>query len=287
MSSSRILPTAEARRVGLFVLQQALVFGSSVAFLLGVRACTGRTVHGAADPVGPLEAAGILAMLAAHVALTVGLHRRFVSPRAPLGLAPSWCRVRDAMGGALGAFVFFAAPWLVTLAVGRAHIDDHLGAHWRDVGLAQIAFWLLALWVNSFAEETSSRAFPMRLWAYRPLWQRALLPSLAFALLHLADEPFRLDALAYRTVAGVSFSLAYALRGHVWLAAGLHTGLNFAIIARSGAWHSGALVAVSGEPVVPDDVVNVVFACALGVAYYLRVREKRLGVTPVTRRNCA
>ena len=73
----------------------------------------------------------------------------------------------------------------------------------------------------------------MRLWAHRPLWQRALLPSLAFALLHLADEPFRLDALVYRTVAGVSFSLAYALRGHVWLAAGLHTGLNFAIIARS------------------------------------------------------
>ncbi len=260
-----------------FALQQSLIFASAVVFLRAVRWLTGHTLHGAVDAVGPVEAIGVLLMYGLHLGLTVWLFRRAKGPLAgPLGLAWSPRRGADFVLGAGLAFALCGWPWLVALATGEAHIADTLARQGASVHAAQIAFWLGALVVNSLVEEAASRAFPMRLWAGRGLWLRAFVPSLLFAALHLADEPFRAGAFASRTLAGLSFSLAYAATGSIWLGAGLHTGVNYAIIWRQGSWHAGSLVKVEGRPVLSDELVSI--ACGLlAVGAYLLWRRTKSG----------
>jgi len=61
-------------------------------------------------------------------------------------------------------------------------------------------------------------------------------------------------------------SCAYAATGNIWLAAGVHTRINFASGAKSGLWHLCGLVRVSGDDVLPawtHDLVMVVLAVGL------------------------
>src|SRR5262249_16922986 len=150
--------------------------------------------------------------------------------------------------------------------------------------LPQVGFWLVLLVVNSYVEEAMSRAFPMRLFYDRGIVFRVVLTSLVFAALHLADEGFRLDAFISRAMYAVPLALAYIATEDVWLSAGIHTGMNYAIVARSGAWHSGALVRLQGSPLVSDDVTACLVAL-LAVGVYASLARQRMryraGVAPV------
>ena len=97
-------------------------------------------------------------------------------------------------------------------------------------------------------EEITNRAFPIRLWEHRSLLFRILVPSVIFALLHLADESFSFERIAVLIFAGIIQSLAYLLTGNIWFASGMHAGANFASFSVTGLWHAGAIVALTGEP---------------------------------------
>ena len=266
------------RPVFFFVLQQSAILLSGIACLRILGALTGHTVHGAASAVGPAEGAAILLMYAVHLGLTVGIFRWAKGTREALGLRPSWRRAKQFAVGALAAFILFGAPWLAGLAMGRAHVADSVGEHRDASSTLQVSFWLVALVVNSFVEEAMSRAFPMRLFSDRSLLFRVLMPSLVFAALHLADEGFSASALASRTMIAVPLGLAYAATDDIWLAAGIHTGVNYAIIWRSGAWHAGSLVLLAGEPIASDDVAAV--GCAvLAIGAHHLWRRSRGGET--------
>jgi membrane protease YdiL (CAAX protease family) len=187
-------------------------------------------------------------------------------------------------------------PWLIALATGEAHVVDRLAAHRSEAPGAQVGFWLMALVLNSVVEEFTNRAFPMRVLQGRALWVRVVIPSLIFALVHLADEPFRMSAFVSRALTGMTLSLAYAATGNIWLAVGAHTGINYSIIWRAGSWHAGSLAMLAGTPVLAEELVEPSSAALAFAAYLLwsksrdrqgRGRERyRAGVVPVTPRNC-
>ena len=55
----------------------------------------------------------------------------------------------------------------------------------------------------------------MRLWERRSLWFRLLVPSVFFAVIHLADEQFSFERFSILLVAAVVQGLAYALTGNI------------------------------------------------------------------------
>ncbi len=268
-STTRERILAWARPWLIFALQQGLILASAIAFLRTVRALTGHTIHGAAVTIGLVEALGVLAMYGLHVALTLWLYRR-TKPlgAAPLGFGLTSRRAGELALGALVAFVLYGWPWVVALATGQARVVDDFTQHPLQTPPLQVGFWLVLLVINSAVEELTNRAFPMRLLVGRKLWLRCLLPSLVFALAHLADEPFRLGAFASRTLSGVTLSMAYAATGNIWLAAGVHTGINYATIWHVGSWHSGSLVRLEGAPVVGEELVDVGCAAIAILAYW-------------------
>ena len=266
--------TERLRAALLFALQQLLIAASGFAMLWLIRRFTGHTVHGAADEVGFVEALAILVVYGLHLLITVGLFRRAAADRS-LGLAPSGRGLRDCVLGFGVALLLYGGPWIAGLAVGDARITDTLAAHAASISAVQVGFWVLALLVNSVVEEATCRAFPMQLWSRERLWFRVLVPALAFAAFHLIDEPFDGGAFFFRSSAGVLFGLAYATTGNAWLAVGLHTGLNYASIARSGLWHAGAWARVEGVPVVPVEVSTLAAIAIVGWIFVARNKLRR------------
>jgi membrane protease YdiL (CAAX protease family) len=269
----------------LFASQQALLFVSALAFLHLVRRLTGHTLHGMQDRIGPLEALAVLLLYAAHLLLTVAMYRRARRGAAqPLGIGLSLRRAVDFMVGMLLAFALCAWPWLIGLARGSARVTQSVWTLPTPIDGWQVCFWLmLGLIVNSIVEETTNRAFPMRLWSERSLWFRLIVPSLVFAALHLADEPFEAHAFATRTLAGVTLSLAYAATGNIWLAAGVHAGMNYSSLWHAGLWHAGSWVALAGRPLVHEDAGELGLALFTVAAYALsHARAPQRGSAPAS-----
>jgi hypothetical protein len=107
-------------------------------------------------------------------------------------------------------------------------------------------------------------------WAQRSLVFRMLVPSIFFAAQHLVDGRIGPINFTYLVTLRIILSAAYALTGNIWLGVGLHTGYFLSSVALSGLWHMGAVVAVSGRPLVPIWIVDVLLlAIAIGTLIVL------------------
>ncbi|MCY1073816.1 CPBP family intramembrane glutamic endopeptidase [Archangium lansingense] len=183
------------------------------------------------------------------VLVSRGLYRWSQGADAPaLGLAPSRGALWQHLLGLLLGFALTSWSLWLGLATGTMRVTDTLTRHFSPGALVLVvlvAFTSLTL--NSLNEEACSRAVPLGLVRRSPLWARVLLPALVFSLLHLAVEPFRMEAFLHRTLAGAEFSVAYLLTRDIWFAAGLHTGQNAGVLLCTGRWYMGGLLVVEGE----------------------------------------
>src|SRR5262249_40498475 len=98
---------------------------------------------------------------------------------------------------------------------------------------------------------------------------RVLIPSLFFAVIHLADEEFHAGRIFILMMSGILQSFAYLLTGNIWFTSGVHTGANFAAFSVTGLWHAGGVVALGGMPAYPNWVAVMLLMAMLGVAYFL------------------
>ncbi len=257
-----------------FLAHQALLFATAAGFLYSVRRLTGRDVHLGREPLGAMGAAALVLLSAAVIVLTWALYKwvRAEGSR-PLGIKPSRRRVAEMMVGAVVGFVLAAWPWLWALAVGRASVRDTIGAHFDEFDAARmVSVGVSLLFLSAFTEEVANRAFPMRLWQNRSLAFRVVVPSLFFAAVHFAGEPFGVERALTLFAAGVTQSLAYALTGDVWLAAGLHFGANYAGFSASGLWHAGAFAEVVARPVVPNWFTVTLMFAVIVAAFFITKR---------------
>jgi membrane protease YdiL (CAAX protease family) len=79
-----------------------------------------------------------------------------------------------------------------------------------------------------------------------------------------------------RFVSGVVLSCAYLFTGNIWLATGLHTGINYARFSVSGLWHAGALVSLKGQLLVPLWAADIPWSVvAIGAYLWWRRREQQ------------
>src|SRR5687768_2952871 len=79
--------------------------------------------------------------------------------------------------GLLIGLAFVIAPWVSALWLGTASIHDRITTHFDSFSVVRIlavSFFLLLL--QAIMEETTSRAFPMRLWEHRSLAFRMIVP---------------------------------------------------------------------------------------------------------------
>lgn len=88
--------------------------------------------------------------------------------------------------------------------------------------------WLLLFLIQPFAEELLFRGYLMSLLArYFNLTVALIVSSLAFALVHGANEGFTSLGFVTITVAGLLFGLLFLKTGQLWLATGMHAAWNF------------------------------------------------------------
>ena len=259
-----------------FLLHQIFIFITAISFLSVVRRVTGRTIHLGRDPIGVLDGIALIILSVSVIALTQALYRRIKEEDAPsLGIRLSPRRLIELTVGLIIGFAFAILPWVIAVLSGTAAITDRIGAHFDNYLTARIlaaAFFLLLL--QGAVEEVANRAFPMRLWNHRSLLFRLLIPSIFFALIHLADEQFSFERTGILLAAGVIQSLAYALTGNIWFASGVHTGANYAVFSISGLWHAGAVVNVAGEPAFPNWIVVTIMLVFFSLTFGLLRRYK-------------
>jgi membrane protease YdiL (CAAX protease family) len=191
----------------------------------------------------------------------------------PLGVKPSARRAAEMTAGAVVGFALAAWPWVGALVTGRAGVRDGVGAHFGGLDAARVvSTGVSLLLLSAFTEEVANRAFPMRLWQNRSLAFRVVVPSLFFAAVHFAGEPFGVERAVTLLAAGVTQSLAYAMTGDVWLASGLHFGANYAGFSASGLWHAGAVAEVFGRAVAPNWVSSALMLVTVAAAFAVSER---------------
>ena len=262
-----------------FLTQQAIMFAIGFAFLSLVRLLTGKTLHGGRDPLGLVDGAAFVLLAVTVILMTRGLYYWVEGKDAPsLGLALSLRRFLLLLVGLLLGLAFNSWAWIAGLVSGTAMIRDQISLHFDSAGITRVLLTGVFIGLaNSLLEEITSRAFPMMLWRHRSLAFRMFVPSIFFAAQHLIDEPFDFARFIYLVSLGVVFSAAYALTGNIWLGVGLHTGYLLASISLSGLWHMGAIVAVSGQPILPVWALDLFLSTvAITVFVWLRYRERRL-----------
>ena len=236
-----------------FLLHQLFIIGVAISFLTIVRRLTGKTIHLGQDPIGFPDGIALVILSVAVIFLTNWYYRLVKGPDAQsLGIGFSIRRSLDLVGGFIVGGVVFAAPFLISLWRGTASITDSIGSHFDPVSIVGIvSAAVLILFLQAATEETTNRAFPMRIWEHRSLAFRLLIPSLFFVLIHFVSETFDTQRAAVLFIAGIVHGLAYFLTGNIWLTTGLHWGANVASFSMSGIWHIGAVVNVSGPPAAP------------------------------------
>jgi membrane protease YdiL (CAAX protease family) len=236
-----------------FLAHQLFVLASVVIFLTSVRQLTGRNIHLGQDPVGfPIGMA--LAVLSIAFIFMTNWYYRLLKVRGgnELGIAFSRRRFLDLVVGFILGALFFSAPLLIALWQGNANISDRIDAHFDLATIvAVLSGAALLLLLQAATEETTNRAFPMRIWEHRSLLFRLLIPSAFFVVIHLVSETFGIERVIVLLMAGIVHGLAFALTGNIWLTTGLHWGANVAGFSMSGFWHAGAVVNVVGQPALP------------------------------------
>lgn len=259
-----------------FLLHQIFIFITAISFLSVVRRATGRTIHLGRDPIGVVDGIALIILSVSVIALTQALYRWVKGKDAPLlGIRLSPRRLIELIVGLTVGFAFAILPWMSALLSGTATITDRIGAHFDNYLIARIlaaAFFLLLL--QGIVEEVANRAFPMQIWEHRSLLFRLLVPSIFFAVIHLADEQFSFERIGILLAAGVIQSLAYALTGDVWFTSGVHAGANYATFSISGLWHAGAVVSVAGEPAFPNWIVVMIMLVLFSLIFGLLRRYK-------------
>ena len=255
-----------------FLIHQTGIFALAFGFLFLVRKITGRSIHLGRDPIGLLDGIALIALSIAVIYLTNLLYSWLKGNDAPsLGIALTPRRLLDLIIGLVIGFAFAIAPWISALLQNTAAITDRIDLHFDSLSIARIftvAFLLLL--VQGVMEEAVNRAFPMRIWEHRSLLFRLIIPSVFFALIHLADEQFGFERFAILIMAGIIQGIAYALTGNIWFASGLHTGANVASFSITGFWYAGAIVGVSGYSTVPNWLITLLFLILLGSAFILK-----------------
>jgi membrane protease YdiL (CAAX protease family) len=254
-----------------FLFHQFALFISAVLFLFTVRRLTGRTIHLGRDPVGPIDATALVVLSVAVIVLTSILYYWIKRADAkPLGVALSPRRFLEFIVGILTGLAFILWPWGVALWQGTASVYDRINAHFDRLSIIRIlGVASLLLVLQAITEETTNRAFPMRLWDDRSLAFRLVVPSVFFVAIHLLNEEFSFERASVLLMAGLGQGIAYALTGNIWLSAGLHSGANLASFSVTGLWHAGALVALVGRPAVPNWLAVAIALCVMGVVYLI------------------
>jgi membrane protease YdiL (CAAX protease family) len=265
-----------------FLAHQAGLAITAILFLWLVRRITGRTIHFLRDPIGLGDGTALVVLSIAVILLTRVFYRWIKGENAPsLGIALTPRRFLDLVIGLLTGFAFTIAPWVSSLWRGTASIHDRITSHFDSFSVARIltvAFFMLLL--QGMMEETTSRAFPMRLWEHRSLAFRMIVPSIFFVAIHLVSEPFNFERIGVLFMAGIVLSIAYALTGNVWFASGVHTGANFAGFSISGLWHAGAIVALIGRPTIPYWAPTIIMLAVFSAMFALQ-RRYRAKLEPV------
>lgn len=237
-----------------FLLHQLIIFALAFGFLNLVRKISGRTIHGGREPVGLIDGIGLILLSVGVIAFTIFFYRWIKGEKAkPLGIELSFRRLVEFLIGLAIGFGFVIAPYLIAVYNERLFVADRITTHFDNFQIVQIiaaAFFLLL--VQSVMEETANRAFPIRLWENRSLVFRILVPSVFFALIHLADENLSFERIVILFTGGIIQSLAYLLTGNIWFTSGVHTGANAASFSVTGLWHAGAIVALAGQTAFPN-----------------------------------
>lgn len=260
-----------------FLIHQTFVFVLAVLFLTSIRRLTGRTIHLGRDPVGFVDGIALVGLSIGVIFLTNWFYHLLKNESAKsLGLALSPLRFLQLIFGLTLGFGFVIAPWINSLMRGTAEITDRIEFHFDNftvVRILTIAFLLLIL--QAVVEETANRAFPLRLWEHRSLLFRLIIPSVFFALIHLADEPFGFERFGVLIIAGILQSLAYLLTGNIWLASGLHAGANIASFSISGLWHAGAIVSITGETAIANWIMVLIMLVLFGLAFVVKWQRSK------------
>lgn len=252
-----------------FFLHQLIIFALAVGVLTAVRKLSGKNIHLGVEPVGFFDGLALIALSLALIFLTNLFYRWLKGKDAPpLGIALSARRLLDLAIGLLIGFAFAIAPWINAILRNTAAITDSIDAHFDSFAIARIlSFAFILLLVQGVMEETVNRAFPMRLWQHRAFLFRLAVPSVFFALIHLADESFRFERFAVLITAGIIQGISYALTGNIWFASGLHTGANLASFSITGLWHAGAVFSVSGYSTVPNWLTTFLFLVLISLVF--------------------
>ena len=255
-----------------FLAHQAGLFIVAITFLWSVRRLTGRTIHLGQDPIGLGDGTAAVVLAGAVILLTNIYYRWVKGDDAPsLGIALTPRRSLELVIGLVIGWTFFIAPWASALWLGTASIHDRITVHFDSFSVARIlAVSSFMLLLQSIMEETTSRAFPMRLWEHRSLAFRMILPSLFFVAIHLVSEQFSLDRAGVLFLAGIVQSFAYALTGNIWFASGLHAGANIAGFSLTGLWHAGAVVAMVGRPTIPPWAPGLIMLAVLSAIFVVQ-----------------
>jgi membrane protease YdiL (CAAX protease family) len=265
-----------------FLAHQAGLFITAIVFLSSVRRITGRTIHLGKDPIGLGDGAALVVLSITVILLTRVFYRWIKGDNAPslgIGLTPR--RFLDLVIGLSIGFAFVIAPWVSALWRGTASIYDRITTHFDSFSVVRIltvAFFMLLL--QAIMEETTYRAFPMRLWEYRSLAFRIMVPAIFFVAIHLVSEQFSFERIGVLLMVGILLSIAYALTGNIWLASGVHTGANVAAYSIGGLWHAGAIVALIGQPTIPYWVPSMIMLAVFSAVLFL-LRRYRAKLQPV------
>jgi membrane protease YdiL (CAAX protease family) len=255
------------RRLGIFGCQQAVIFAISAALIAGMRSLTGTDVRAGRSPIGLVSFLIIAGMFTAIILCTRWFYR-FTVDRASRDtvLAPSGVNAMAFLIGTTIAFLLSGAPTLVALATGQMRIVKTIAGEFPPAMLLYVVpVGMVLLIYNSVMEEYASRAFPLALFQASSLVVRIALPALLFAAAHLAVEPFRLPAFYTRFVSGAVLGVAFLLTRNVWLASGVHTGMNLAVLAGSGRWYFGGLALVEGTTPGPEWITTALWTVVLGL----------------------
>lgn len=264
------------RKCAVFGVQQAVIFGISFGLVAGMRAITGVDARTGRTPIGLVSFVAIAGMFTAILLCTRWFYRFTDEPDARdsvLAISPR--SVVEFLIGTTVALLVSGAPTLVALANGSMRIVQTIAGQFPPLTLLYVvSVGMFLLVYNSVMEEYASRAFPLALFHRSSLLVRIALPSLLFAAAHLAVEPFRLGAFYTRFLSGSVFSVAFLLTGNIWLAAGVHTGMNLAVLAGSGRWYFGGLARLEGAD-GPEWMTTALWTVALlaGIVW-LRVRRE-------------
>ena len=259
-----------------FLAHQAGVLIVVIVFLSSVKRITGRTIHFGKDPLGLIDGT-VLAILSIAVILLTRVFYRWIKgdSAASLGIALTPRRSLDLLIGILIGFAFVIAPWISALWQGTASVYDRINAHFDGFSVARVfavAFFMLLL--QAVFEETTNRAFPMRLWEHRSLFFRLMVPSIFFVALHLPNEPFSFVRIGVLFMMGLLLGIAYAYTGNIWFASGVHMGGNLAAFSVSGLWHAGAIVALTGQPTIPYWAATMIMLAVFSAIFVLLGRYR-------------